>query len=70
MSLCPLQLLYFSADHDPRIGLFKAISLLCGSEVDPNNIEVVNLLNVTVYTSTIITYRETINCQKSWSVNY
>ena len=35
-----LQLLYFSADHDPKSGLFKAMSLLCGSEVDPNNTEV------------------------------
>lgn len=35
-----LQLLYLSADHESRSGLFKAMSLLCGSEVDPNNTEV------------------------------
>lgn len=39
-------LLHFSADHDSRSGLFKAMSLLCGSEVDPNNTEGDNELSV------------------------
>lgn len=49
-----LQLLYLSADHDPRIGLFKAMSLLCGSGVDPNNTEVDSLLVVMLCSMQIV----------------
>ena len=47
--------MYFSSDHDPRIGLFKAMSLLCGTEINQGNVQVISLLcSLAVFTSPML----------------
>ena len=43
------------------------MSLLCGSEVDPNNTEVDSICSIAYVT---MAYRETVNYQWSWSPSY
>ena len=64
-----LQLLYLCVDHDSKSGLFKAMSLLCGSEVDPNNTEVDSKVTCYTVSCSTMAHREIVNYQWSLSVS-